>query len=44
MRGQPTEDIERQQLEVQREIARNTRDMGDTFDFDVVALPAAAGA
>jgi hypothetical protein len=44
MRGQPAEDIDRQQLEVQREIARNTRDMGDTFDFDVVALPAAAGA
>jgi hypothetical protein len=44
MRGQPAEDIERQQLDVQREIARNTRDMGDTFDFDVVALPAAAGA
>jgi hypothetical protein len=44
MRGQPAEDIDRQQLEVQREIARNTRDMGDSFDFDVVALPAAAGA
>jgi hypothetical protein len=44
MRGQPAEDIERQQLNRLDEIARNTRDMGDDLDFDVVALPAAAGA
>lgn len=43
MRGpQPEDEIQQQQLEAQQEIARNTRNMD--FDFDVVDLPAAAGA
>ena len=44
MRGQPTDNIEQEQLEVQREIAANTRDMGGDLDLPVVELPAAAGA
>jgi hypothetical protein len=43
MRGDPAEDLAREQLEVQKEIARNTRDMGDDLDFDVIELAAAAG-
>jgi hypothetical protein len=43
MRGEPKDDIAREQLEVQREIARNTRDFGEDLDFDVVELAPAAG-
>jgi BMFP domain-containing protein YqiC len=43
MRGEPKDDIAREQLEVQREIARNTRDFGEDLEFDVVELAPAAG-
>jgi hypothetical protein len=44
MRGQPEENLERQQLDAQQETAKNTRDLLDSLDFGVVTLPAGAGA
>jgi len=44
MRGQPEQNIDQEQLEAQKETARNTRDLLDSLDFGLVSLPAGAGA